>query len=386
MKHILPIFLLMFFSCQDNPAPSGPEPIGQLTGIVYDDSTQTPVEGISVDLSLNDVSEVTDSLGVYTFDSLSVGRDTLTIFSDIHDSLSHIVDIMEGPQELNFYLDYNLGQLTGIVMDDSLNQPLRNIFVSLSNNDRTDTTNSSGEFFFDSLKTGAEELRVYSAYTDSFSTPITLTKGVNQLNYDVKRFPCFDDRPTEDTTRKYNPDGYEWLMDQNIFYVRFDSSLKDTSELYQFLDKYNLGIAKNPFGSSTLGYYRNNFEAVLCIKDGLRPEYYFTPFGKENYCNFGAESNVEYAWAIFNGPPIFLGQLIIKFQDDINEDIMHDFYKRYGLRHMYTDATNFQIVTLTKKSPKNTYDLFRYLMLHEQTIIKIVDPNVAQSTNPFVCD
>lgn len=360
---------------------------GQIKGVVKDGVLNNPIEGAVVYLSNNEVSDTTNYLGEFLLDSLFIGTDTIVVETEYHDGIKQTLEVMEGFQEQNFQLKYNRGQLKGFVRDNSSGDPLRNIYISLSNNGRFDTTSYTGEFFFDSLKTGEEEIQVYSAYTDSIVSSIDLSIGENQTDFNLKRLPCFDNRPTEDSTKKYMSGTYEQIMTQHQILVRFDSSLKDTTEIYDLLKKYNLKVAKTWWGSSTLYEYRNNYEAILCIGDGRKAAYYFTPFGKENFCNFGAEPKVEYAWALFaSGKQFHTGEIIIKFKFSVTQKVINEFYERYGLRYRYTGSTNHQIVALTKASPFNPYDMVPYLKTHEKSIIDIVYSNLAQGTKPFVCE
>ena len=356
MKHILPIFLLMFFSCQDNPVPSGPEPIGQLTGIVYDDSTQTPVEGISVDLSLNDVSEETDSLGVYTFDSLSVGRDTLTIFSDIHDSLSHIVDIMEGPQELNFSLDYNLGQIGGVVMNESLNYPIRDAFVNLSLNQVADTTDSLGQFALDSLVLKKDSLSINAKYYNPIISSIIINEELNETTYYLKtnsEFGCF---PVEDTAKINIYGSKEVSIYEKSVWARFSKDITDTLEILPLLQEYNLEA--KVFRKESIS---NQWTATLCIMDNALPQCHFTPWGKPEVKNFGSNDKVDYCFAVVGeGHTVFTGIIYFQFSDGTSQEMIDSLYAENGLLKYY-QSPSIYYAFITPNSKLNPFDLRMYM-------------------------
>jgi len=128
--------------------------------------------------------------------------------------------------------------------------------------------------------------------------------------------PCIDDQPVEDTTRVYLwPRTRDTLkIHPEMIYARFYPWVRDTSQMRLVAEKYNLRFWRPPSTD------KGQFSAWLCITDGRRPEYHFTPYGKDGFCNFGADSLVEYAFGVFDqGKTTPSGHIIFTFADTIPE-------------------------------------------------------------------
>lgn len=169
---------------------------------------------------------------------------------------------------------------------------------------------------------------------------------------------CIDDQPVLDTTYVYlSPLTKDTLLIAPEFlFVRFQPWLTDTSRISQLLKKHKLEPI-NPLSSID-----QQIIAELCITDNRRSEYYFTPYGKEDFCNFGADSLVEYAFAVFfDGFVVYTGALIFQFEDSVSQVEIDSLFETNGLRLLRT-TPNFPTGTLyrtliTPKSPKNILEL-----------------------------
>lgn len=170
---------------------------------------------------------------------------------------------------------------------------------------------------------------------------------------------CIDDQPVEDTTRVYlHPFTRDtmWIYPKRL-YARFYPWVTDTNKINQLLEKYEL--QKNP---NLFDEIDQQLAAYLDIKN-KRAEYYFTPYGKGNFCNFGADSLVEYAFGEFDkqGLRIPTGTIVFKFIEGTATTTIDSFFIANGLRLLYTRHDYDGILkygTLTTPgSKKNVLDL-----------------------------
>ncbi|MBC8344899.1 MAG: hypothetical protein ISR89_09130 [Candidatus Marinimicrobia bacterium] len=274
-----------------------------------------------------------------------------------------------------------IGQISGVVMDDSLKIPMNGAFINLSINQVADTTDSLGSFYFDSLTVGFDTLTIISTSEiyDTLNNVIDIQKGLQEINISLKWLPCFDDRPTEDTTRQYVStkigfdNDYRVLQPVNLnyFYVRFDTSVTDTKRIDSLIHEYNLTFAVNSSGGGEYIYFSERdhyYYTILCVPEGKRPEIYFTPYGKKNFCNFGSEPMVDYSFAVFgDGVAGIFGDLLFTFNDSVTHETIYKFFDQYGLRLIYFDKStsdlwkDLWVVLVTPKSPMNIMDLMEYI-------------------------
>ena len=183
---------------------------------------------------------------------------------------------------------------------------------------------------------------------------------------------CINDLPVEDTTRVYlHPASLDTMyLYPNLLYVKFNSSVKDTGILNSLLEEYDLHNRYNEFG--IIG---KQYEAFLETKN-KRAEYYFTPYGKENFCNFGADTLVEYSFGIFwsknSGTFYPSGEITFKFNDGTSDAKIDSFFNANGLRFWYTrpdiPAGIKYTACILPTAPKNVIDLG-----HDLKFVQFVD-------------
>lgn len=171
--------------------------------------------------------------------------------------------------------------------------------------------------------------------------------------------PCINDQPVEDTTRVYlHPVTRDtmWIYPKRL-YVRFYPWVTDTNKINQLLEKYELQKSPNFFCTGD-----QQLEALLDIKN-KRAEYYFTPYGKEGFCNFGSDSLVEYAFGIFDehGLRIPTGSIVFKFFEGTASATIDSFFNANGLRFLYEFPDYAGILKyftlITPMAKKNVFDL-----------------------------
>lgn len=283
------------------------------------------------------------------------------------------------------------GSLSGIVIDSVNGSGYEGAVVISLVNQVTDTTDEAGAFFLDSLMTGTDSILVSSEIHDSLITVLDINEGANEFAFTPKRLSCFNDRPAEDTTRVYfRPiSGDTLILDPSLIFVRFDPSIHDTTIIDSLLQKYGLKV-------SSTGLRRLDGEGwagVLCPTKGLRAEYFFTPYGKDNFCNFGADPLVEYSFGIIksNGSIIF-GSIDFIFFPGLSESEIFELFNSYGLRFIIKSIRvkgrePVYRTIVTRKAKKNALDLSR--QLEDNPLIDFVAASIGAVqpwTPPIVCN
>lgn len=205
--------------------------------------------------------------------------------------------------------------------------------------------------------------------------------------------PCKDNQLAEDTTRIYihlkvGPDGTVVKVDTlpiypKVLFARFYPWVKDTTKIKQLLEKRHLRVAERIYGLD------QQLAAYLCPTDGRRAEYHFTPYGKESFCNFGADSLVEYAFGVFSSGFVNpTGNIVFKFVDGTPQARIDSLFDANGLRLLYISPdlpTGKRYWTLvTPRSKKNVLDLAEEL----QFVPFLIYASTALSTGvtPARCD
>jgi hypothetical protein len=169
----------------------------------------------------------------------------------------------------------------------------------------------------------------------------------------------------EDTNRVWinpNPGGDTMKICPKLLYARFYSLVTDTMKIWQLLNQHNLFPLDNCIGSPSKSGSSTFYELKLSVTDNRRAEYHFTPYGRENFYNFGADSLVEYAFGVFGKwEDVFPnGKIILKFYENTPPSEIDSLLDARGLmlRHiMYGEYRVF----ITKQADRNVIDLGHYL-------------------------
>jgi hypothetical protein len=164
--------------------------------------------------------------------------------------------------------------------------------------------------------------------------------------------------PVEDTTRIYvNPMNGDTLeIYPDAIFARFYPWVEDTTQIRDLIHKHNLRIYKSLFKD------RQQWVAALCVTDNRRAEYHFTPYGKEGFTNFGADSLVEYAFGVFFNGQIFpSGSVMLHFLDETPRSKIDSLFEALGLRLYYYHPDFLREewfeTMITPKAEKNIFDL-----------------------------
>lgn len=198
---------------------------------------------------------------------------------------------------------------------------------------------------------------------------------------------CITDEPVEDTTRVYLWPIITARDTLSIYpkavFARFYPTVTDTSKIKQVLKKFNLRVLDRFF------MIDQQLAAFLCVTDGRRAEYHFTPYGKEGFCNFGADPLVEYAFGMFdNGHSWPLGDIVFRFIDGTPEERIDSLFNANGLRFLRTvpdfPSGNLYVTLVTPRSSKNVLDLGYELQF--LPFAQYVSAEIAFSTVGISCD
>jgi hypothetical protein len=197
----------------------------------------------------------------------------------------------------------------------------------------------------------------------SFISLLLLAVFINYCQHETpmqQNQPCIDNQPVEDTTRVYFwPESRDTLrIYPKMIFARFYPWVteKDTTKIKQLAAKYHLRLWGPP------SVQDQQLTARLCVTDNRRAEYHFTPYGKTGFCNFGADSLVEYAFGVFNdGWVTPFGQIVFKFTEDTPQTRIDSLFEANGLRFLHTSpdfpsGTRYWTV-VTPRAPKNMLDL-----------------------------
>ena len=286
------------------------------------------------------------------------------------------------------------GSLSGTVIDSTKGLGYEGAVVISLVNQVTDTTDEAGAFFLDSLMTGTDSILVLSEIHDSLITVLDINEGHNEFSFTPERLPCFNgDRPAEDTARVYiHPESGRILeLDPFLVFARFDTSIKDSIDVLELISKYGLKVASEGIAN---GLNAPGWSGYFCSTVGLRAEYYFTPYGRDNFCNFGADPLVDYSFGVFDGgSSIVIGTIGIFFLNGTPEATAHNLIESYDLRFLRRisplqgDDFGYETI-LTKKSKKNVLDLGTDLENDEHInfiIMGILSGNIGLPTG-ITCD
>jgi len=197
--------------------------------------------------------------------------------------------------------------------------------------------------------------------------------------------PCIDNQPVEDTTRVYLwPISRDTLrIYPKMIFARFHPWVQDTSQIKQLLEKHHLRLRLGPFSGE------RQLVAWLCVTDDRRAEYHFTPYGKTGFCNFGADSLVEYSFGVFDdGGFTFDGTIVFRFIDGTSQAQIDSLFNVNGLRLIFTVPdfpTGIKYRTLvTPLAKKNILDLS--YELQNVPFALYVNPNFYGGQPPLRCD
>lgn len=205
--------------------------------------------------------------------------------------------------------------------------------------------------------------------------------------------PCINNKPVEDTNRVYThlklaTDGSVVKVDTlkivpNLLFVRLYPWVDDTAKILQLIAKHDL----KPSGA--ISSLDQQLIAFLCVGPTQRAEYKFTPYGRNDFCNFGADTLVEYAFGVFSYGYVFPdGSITFKFVDGTPLERIDSLFVANGLRLLHTAPdvpTGTRYVTLvTPQSRRNVLDLGN--TLRSVPFVVLAKVNLGISTIAPPCD
>lgn len=112
--YVLLAAALLLTTCQE---PTSKSTAGSLTGVIRDQNSSWPIAEAEVQALEHLVSDTTDSLGVFFFDSIGLGINTLVVTKALYHTLTVSIDVIPGPNEAAFFLDLVCNDDTLVVND-----------------------------------------------------------------------------------------------------------------------------------------------------------------------------------------------------------------------------------------------------------------------------
>ena len=166
------------------------------------------------------------------------------------------------------------------------------------------------------------------------------------------------DGPVEDTTRIYlNPNTGDTLeIYPKAVYVRYFPWVEDTNKIMELICRHGLRLYYPLFREG------EQWRSILCINDSRRAEYHFTPYGKDGFNNFGADSLVEYSFGFFgNGSYFPDGSIVFKFLEGTTQSKIDSLFETKGLRFLtirpdYPNGYRYWTI-ITPEATRNIIDL-----------------------------
>lgn len=169
---------------------------------------------------------------------------------------------------------------------------------------------------------------------------------------------CLSDRYPIDTARVYLwPTSRDTLtIYPKAVFARFYPWVRDTSQIVTLAARHNLRLLR------TLFTLDGQLAGVFCITDGRRAEYHFTPWGKQPWNSFGADSLVEYCFGVFDeGYHIPYGTIDFEFVDGTPRGKIDSLFNEHGLWLIRTTSDPFgrayYYTLVTPSAAKNDLDL-----------------------------
>jgi len=175
---------LLLISCNNDDGivpPAEEEKLIIFMGTVMDSISNQPV--VSASVTVNEKTIVTDSIGKFKYDSLKVGTYLVSIVHIDYDTTTFELELQSN-LEIDIKLKSekeNLLIFMGTVIDSISNQPIT--FASVTVNENTIVTDSTGTFKFDSLKVGTYQVSIIHIDYDTTTFELELQ---NNLEIDIK--------------------------------------------------------------------------------------------------------------------------------------------------------------------------------------------------------
>lgn len=130
--------------------------------------------------------------------------------------------------------------------------------------------------------------------------------------------------------------------------------------------------------------------AFLCIDSNQRAEYKFTPYGRKGFCNFGADSLVEYAFGVFSSGYVFPdGSITFKFVDGTPAQRIDSLFQINGLRLLHTapdvpSGGTLYVALVTPQSGENVID--QGITLRSIPFVVLATVNLGINVRAPLCD
>lgn len=178
--------------------------------------------------------------------------------------------------------------------------------------------------------------------------------------------PFYHPELVEDTTRIWmTPQGDTLSIYPKALYARFYPWVTDTNQILALLEKHHLHLPARPTWRPSQYGETTYYDMWLCVPDNRRAEYHFTPYGRDDLDNFGADSLVEYCFAMFSeGMSAPNGRIILEFSENTPQARIDSLFDANGLRFMHVQPAAYRdhyTAFITRSAKRNVLDLACYL-------------------------
>jgi len=227
------ILNLIFISCNNDDGivpPAEEEKLIIFMGTVIDSISNQPV--VSASVTVNEKTILTDSIGKFKYDSLKVGTYLVSIVHIDYDTTTFELELQNN-LEIDIKLKSekeNLLIFTGTVIDSISNQPIT--FASVTVNENTIVTDSTGTFKFDSLKVGTYQVSIEHIDYETTTFEFELQ---GDLEIDIKGTADWKivDIIEEDTLTTYQ-------VEETLNGIEIDPWMGDTTYIINFKRTQNI--------------------------------------------------------------------------------------------------------------------------------------------------
>lgn len=320
---------------KDVPNPD----LATLTGILIDDESNTPLEGVTVNLvGENNLTLTTNAQGEFSFNGLRNGNYLLQIVDSEYANLSSSVilsgdDIHFNTIRLSQQENSTVSILKGVIKDANTNEPLSGVTITIGT--KTAVTDSDGNYIINSLESGSYTITItksgYYTFTNSVSIPVNTMLYYNASLSKTKFISPIDDGNLSIVGVVSDANSSEPLENVIVEYKILDGN---SSSLYTNIDgNYSIAIGTPSellLKFSKLGYQSREF-SVKIENSKLNISPTLEPIFLEN-----GENNASISATVIDSiTSQLLSDVSIHVMGDItNRELLNDYNGSFNIRNI----------------------------------------------------
>ena len=172
---------------------AGELPAGSISGIVTEDGSGVPIQGVYVEVFGTEVNDLTGINGEYTLAGLYPGAYEVSFSHEVYrDTTVTGVEVISGEVtvlDVQMYIPLPPGTITGVVTDSATSSPIADVLVEAIGEDVSDNTDADGQYTLADLDPGAHDVSFsHIDYNDTIVTDVVVTSG-DVTTLDVEMTP-----------------------------------------------------------------------------------------------------------------------------------------------------------------------------------------------------